>query len=325
MSARRSIRSAPSTSPGLDHGCTCRPTVQTRWARGAGPRPGPAVRDSSHCIPERPTGSPSPFAGYAAGMGLPAGYQLRAPTPGDLERVSAVFAADDLDDAGQVVLDEGFLGEQWSRVDFDLATDAWVVVDDVRDDRGLRARIIRGDARRASATGSGSPSSTGEQSGDPCHPEPVEERAEPPWPPAGVLPAPRPTTPTTRRSWRSTGPTPCASVPRQAAASVQREGRAPGDRPIVAPPRSAVRRLSSAAQAHADRAADPTAAPAPQQRVLQAVPPDQVDAITGMPTRSSRRPAGLPRRPRRGVRRPLGSPSRAVRPLGRGADTESGL
>ncbi len=63
-------------------------------------------------------------------MGLPAGYQLRAPTPDDFAQVTEVLVADDLDDAGQVVLDEGFLRAQWDRVGFDLATDAWVVVDD---------------------------------------------------------------------------------------------------------------------------------------------------------------------------------------------------
>lgn len=62
-------------------------------------------------------------------MDLPVGYEVRAPVPGDLEPVAAVLAADDLDDAGQVVLDEGFLGDQWGRVGFDLAADAWVVVD----------------------------------------------------------------------------------------------------------------------------------------------------------------------------------------------------
>jgi mycothiol synthase len=63
-------------------------------------------------------------------MGLPDGYQLRAPTSDDLELVADVLIADDLDDAGQIVLDEGFLRNEWSRVGFDLATDAWVVVDD---------------------------------------------------------------------------------------------------------------------------------------------------------------------------------------------------
>jgi mycothiol synthase len=31
-------------------------------------------------------------------------------------------------DAGQTVLDADFLRDEWSRVGFDLATDAWVVV-----------------------------------------------------------------------------------------------------------------------------------------------------------------------------------------------------
>jgi mycothiol synthase len=97
VSARRSIRSPPSTSFDLDL------TVDLQV----------------HPID----------TGYAAGMDLPAGYQLRAPMPGDLDQVAAVFAADDLDDAGQVVLDEGFLRNQWDNVSFDLATDAWVVAD----------------------------------------------------------------------------------------------------------------------------------------------------------------------------------------------------
>ena len=63
-------------------------------------------------------------------MDLPAGYQLRAPTPDDLEPAGAVLIADDLDDAGQVVLDADFLRGQWDRLGFDLATDAWVAVDD---------------------------------------------------------------------------------------------------------------------------------------------------------------------------------------------------
>jgi GNAT superfamily N-acetyltransferase len=63
-------------------------------------------------------------------MGLPAGYHLRAPTRDDLEHAAAVLGADDLDDAGEVVLDAGFLADQWDRVGFDLAADAWVVVDE---------------------------------------------------------------------------------------------------------------------------------------------------------------------------------------------------
>jgi mycothiol synthase len=62
-------------------------------------------------------------------MNLPAGYELRAPTQDDLDGVAEVLIADDLDDAGQVVLDEHFLRAEWSHDDFDLSTDAWIVVD----------------------------------------------------------------------------------------------------------------------------------------------------------------------------------------------------
>jgi len=62
-------------------------------------------------------------------MDLPGGYEFRAPTPDDLDAVAAVLIADDLDDAGGVVLDADFLLTGWNRSDFDLATDAWVVVD----------------------------------------------------------------------------------------------------------------------------------------------------------------------------------------------------
>ena len=68
-------------------------------------------------------------ARYAPGTDLPAGYQCRAPTPHDLEAVADVLVADDLDDARQIVLDADFVRDEWSRVGFDLATDAWVVVD----------------------------------------------------------------------------------------------------------------------------------------------------------------------------------------------------
>ena len=62
-------------------------------------------------------------------MAGPTTYVLRAPRPGDLAGVAAVLAADDLDDAGEVVLDEGFLRWQWERPGFVLGTDAWVAVD----------------------------------------------------------------------------------------------------------------------------------------------------------------------------------------------------
>lgn len=63
-------------------------------------------------------------------MSLPAGYELRAPTLDDVDAVGDVFVADALHDDGQVVLDADFLRNEWSRVGFDLATDAWVVADD---------------------------------------------------------------------------------------------------------------------------------------------------------------------------------------------------
>jgi ribosomal protein S18 acetylase RimI-like enzyme len=68
-------------------------------------------------------------ARYAPSMDFPAGYQLRAPTPNDLKVTAEVLIADQLDDAGQIILDADFLREEWSRVGFELATDAWVVVD----------------------------------------------------------------------------------------------------------------------------------------------------------------------------------------------------
>lgn len=58
-------------------------------------------------------------------MDVPAGYELRAPTPDDADAVAHVLIAD----AGETVLDADFLRDEWSRVGFDLATDAWVVVD----------------------------------------------------------------------------------------------------------------------------------------------------------------------------------------------------
>ena len=62
-------------------------------------------------------------------MGLPGGYRLRSPAPDELGAVADVLIADELADGGEVVLGEDFLRGAWSRSDFDLATDAWVVVD----------------------------------------------------------------------------------------------------------------------------------------------------------------------------------------------------
>jgi mycothiol synthase len=60
---------------------------------------------------------------------LPDGYQLRAPTSDDLEPLADVLIADDLEDAGEIVLGAEFVRDEWSRAGFDLATDAWVVAD----------------------------------------------------------------------------------------------------------------------------------------------------------------------------------------------------
>ena len=70
-----------------------------------------------------------PTSASLSGMDLPDGYEFRAPTRGDLDAVAAVLIADDLDDAGEIVLDADFLLTGWNRSDFDLATDAWVIVD----------------------------------------------------------------------------------------------------------------------------------------------------------------------------------------------------
>jgi len=60
-------------------------------------------------------------------MELPAGYRLRAPALEDLDAVADVLIADELDDAGQIVLGVDFLPAERSRSGFNLAADAWVV------------------------------------------------------------------------------------------------------------------------------------------------------------------------------------------------------
>lgn len=63
-------------------------------------------------------------------MSLPAGYRFRPPDQDDLAAAADVLVADDLDDVGVVTLDSDFLRSEWNRPGFDLATDAWVVIDD---------------------------------------------------------------------------------------------------------------------------------------------------------------------------------------------------
>jgi mycothiol synthase len=61
-------------------------------------------------------------------MTLAPGYQVRAPTPDDLDTVAEALVAGDLVDTRESVLDADFLRDEWSRPGFDLAADAWVVV-----------------------------------------------------------------------------------------------------------------------------------------------------------------------------------------------------
>ncbi|MBI3749234.1 MAG: GNAT family N-acetyltransferase [Chloroflexi bacterium] len=62
-------------------------------------------------------------------MAFPDGYRLRPPADDDLDGAAAVLIADQLDDVGKIVLDADFLRNRWRRAGFDLARDAWVVVD----------------------------------------------------------------------------------------------------------------------------------------------------------------------------------------------------
>ena len=76
-------------------------------------------------------GPESPSQGaYPLGMDLPSGYRFRAPTWDDVDAVAGLLVDDQLADGIQPTLDESFLRQVWSRPDFDLAADAWVVTDD---------------------------------------------------------------------------------------------------------------------------------------------------------------------------------------------------
>ena len=62
-------------------------------------------------------------------MDLPVGYALRAASEPDFDAAADVLDADEIDEAGEVVLGADFLRTQWNRAGFDVETDAWVIVD----------------------------------------------------------------------------------------------------------------------------------------------------------------------------------------------------
>ena len=62
-------------------------------------------------------------------MDLPVGYALRAAAEADFDAATGVLNADEIEEAGEVVLGADFLRTQWNRAGFDVETDAWVIVD----------------------------------------------------------------------------------------------------------------------------------------------------------------------------------------------------
>ena len=67
---------------------------------------------------------------YPLGVDLPSGYRFRAPTWDDVGGVAGVLVDDQLADGIEPTLDTSFVRQVWSRPDFDLDADAWVVTDD---------------------------------------------------------------------------------------------------------------------------------------------------------------------------------------------------
>ena len=92
-------------------------------------------------------------------MDLPDGFEFRAPTHDDLDAVADVLLADQTADGVEPTIDAHFLRQVWSRSDFALATDAWVVTDGA----GASSRMGRSDgtSRTSSAPGESSIPSTG--------------------------------------------------------------------------------------------------------------------------------------------------------------------
>ncbi len=62
-------------------------------------------------------------------MDFPAGYAVRPATEDDVPGAADVLISDQLDDVSQVVLDEAFVRNRWHRPGFDVARNAWVVLD----------------------------------------------------------------------------------------------------------------------------------------------------------------------------------------------------
>jgi GNAT superfamily N-acetyltransferase len=58
---------------------------------------------------------------------LPSGYAARSLTPADLDQVYAVYAADELANAGELSIEREDIDSDWSRPSFDLAADAIAV------------------------------------------------------------------------------------------------------------------------------------------------------------------------------------------------------
>ncbi len=61
---------------------------------------------------------------------LPAGLHLKRPVPEDAERVAELMCAVDVAEIGEAETDANDVRDDWSQPRFDLARDAWLVVDD---------------------------------------------------------------------------------------------------------------------------------------------------------------------------------------------------
>jgi len=73
---------------------------------------------------------------------LPAGYALRSPAAGDVDAIGGMLVADQLAAGFEPTIDAAFVRRVWSRPDFDIGVDAWVVTD------GTGAVVAYGQVRR---------------------------------------------------------------------------------------------------------------------------------------------------------------------------------